>query len=65
MAKLTTGMASFVIDKSLCVATLPNDVELKQWLKSAEGGRTDRLRLIGLDGVGGLAKAGRVTPYGI
>lgn len=63
--KPTAGMVSFVLDKELCIGTISSDTELRQWLSGAEGGRVDRLRLVGIDRKGGLARAGLVTPYGI
>lgn len=63
--KPISGTASFRFNRGMCVGTLTIDGEFQQWLGAAEGGRTDRLKVVGLDRAGGLARAGLVTPYGI
>jgi serine beta-lactamase-like protein LACTB, mitochondrial len=63
--KTVGGTVDFKIDRGMCVGTLSAAGPLKEWLSPAEGGRTDQLRLVGIDRARGLARAGLVTPFGI
>jgi CubicO group peptidase (beta-lactamase class C family) len=59
------GIARFNLDAGLCVGSIEATGELQQWLSGGSQKAAGDLRLVGLDGVGGLARAGLVTPYGI
>lgn len=63
--KTVSGSARFGMEKGLCTGTLEATGELKQWLSTGAQSEAGLLKLVGLDGVGGLARAGLVTPFGI
>lgn len=59
------GRVTFALENGLCVGSLESVGELKQWLSGGTQKAAGSLKLIGIDGAGGLARAGLVTPYGI
>lgn len=59
------GTARFMVEDGLCVGTIAAAGELAAWLSRGEERRAGNLRLVSLDGQGGLGRAGFVTPYGI
>lgn len=63
--KPVSGVAHFEAQAGLCVGSLEARGELKDWLSGGTQKAAGDLRLVGLDGAGGLARAGFVTPFGI
>lgn len=59
------GRAQFAVENGLCVGSLEPVGELKEWLSGGAQRAASALKLVGIDGYGGLARAGLVTPYGI
>jgi serine beta-lactamase-like protein LACTB len=59
------GRAKFALEGGLCVGSLDSGGELQQWLSGGAQRAAGPLKLVGIDGAGGLARAGLVTPYGI
>jgi serine beta-lactamase-like protein LACTB, mitochondrial len=59
------GGVTFSAEGGLCVGSLESGGELQQWLSGGSQKAAGGLKLVGLDGAGGLARAGLVTPYGI
>jgi serine beta-lactamase-like protein LACTB len=47
------------------VGSLESGGELQTWLSGGAQKAAGTLKLVGIDGTGGLARAGLVTPYGI
>lgn len=63
--KPVAGDVSFATQQEMCVGTLSSSGELQRWLSGGTQKAAATLKLVGLDGQGGLARAGLVTPYGI
>lgn len=59
------GAVTFAVENGLCVGSLQAGGELQQWLSSGAQKAAETLKLVGIDGAGGLARAGLVTPFGI
>lgn len=59
------GRAQFALEDGLCVGSLETVGELKQWLSGGAQKAAGTLKLVGIDGSAGLARAGLVTPYGV
>lgn len=59
------GRATFAVEGGLCVGSLETGGELQQWLSGGAQKAAGTLKLVGIDGAGGLSRAGLVTPYGI
>jgi serine beta-lactamase-like protein LACTB, mitochondrial len=59
------GRIKFAREGGLCVGRLESAGALQQWLSGGAQNAAGTLPLIGIDGAGGLARAGLVTPYGI
>lgn len=60
-----SGTARFAVENGLCVGRIEATGEFKAWLSRGPQPGGGELKLIGLDRVAGLARAGLVTPYGI
>lgn len=63
--KPIAGSQSFTVEAGMCIGSLRATGDLQQWLSGGTQKAAGELRLVGLDGTGGLARAGLVTPYGI
>ena len=63
--KPVAGAARFAVEQGLCVGSIEAAGELRQWLSGGSQKAAGELKLVGLDGAGGLGRAGLVTPYGI
>ena len=63
--KPAEGRARFEAEQGMCVGALEASGELQQWLSGGAQKAAGTLKLVGIDGAGGLARAGLVTPYGI
>jgi hypothetical protein len=59
-----TGAVRFRVEDGLCVGSLEAKGDLKTWLSRGPQRAAGDLRLIGLDGSRGLARAGLVRPCG-
>lgn len=59
------GSAAFAVEDGLCVGTLQSSGALQAWLSGGAQKAAGALKLVGIDGAGGLARAGLVTPFGI
>lgn len=59
------GRVKFALEDGVCVGSLESGGELQSWLSDGAQKAAGTLKLVGIDGVGGLARAGLVTPYGI
>jgi serine beta-lactamase-like protein LACTB len=59
------GRVIFALEDGLCVGSLESGGELQTWLSGGAQKAAGTLKLVGIDGTGGLARAGLVTPYGI
>lgn len=63
--KAVRGGIRFEVDNGLCVGSIEADGDLKAFFDGGPQRTASRLRLVGLDRVGGIARAGLVTPFGI
>lgn len=63
--KPIAGSVRFELARGLCTGSFEAGGELRNWLSGGMQREAGELRLVGLDSVGGLARAGLVTPYGI
>lgn len=63
--KPVAGAARFQLNGGICSGSIESTGELQQWLSSGPQKAAHALKLVGLDGAAGLARAGLVTPYGI
>lgn len=59
------GTARFALEGGLCIGTLSLEGDFANYYKAATQSKRDRLRIVGIDGKGGIGRAGLITPFGI
>jgi CubicO group peptidase (beta-lactamase class C family) len=62
--KPISGTATFAVENGLCVGVMSVDGPFAKWMNDLPQKDATRLRLVGLDPRGGLARAALVTPAG-
>ncbi len=59
-----SGSAHFTVENGICIGTISIDGAIADWFNGPPQKDAASLKIIGLDGDGGLAPAALVTPYG-
>lgn len=60
-----TGSIRFAEEKGICIGTMQAAGKFKTFLDNGPQRAAEKLRVVGIDDTGGLARAGLVTPFGI